>query len=308
MTHAPVSALRTNRGFILVAVLWLLTALATLASIYSAYSVNTAVASHAADDRLQADASIRAAIEMTAFRELAFADVERPSQGRFTLRVGRTDVDVGFVSEAARVDLNAAPADLLAGVFVSAGADASRSAEFAERVVGWRTVIRPNTVSREAEHYERILMPYPPRQAPFDSAEELRLVAELPPDVVERMLPLVTVFSGHAEIDVLTADSAVLSALPGMTPGVLDALLKVRAKAPDNRLPLLSMLGPARNRAASEGPRTIRERIDVRFDNGRRVSAEVVIRLKDGEKDPYDLLFWSDDLDGPPKVALGAGR
>ena len=56
MTPLPRSATRAQDGFVLVAVLWILAALATLASIYSSYTVNTAAASLVADDRVQAEA------------------------------------------------------------------------------------------------------------------------------------------------------------------------------------------------------------------------------------------------------------
>ncbi len=71
------SAARAEAGFVLVAVLWILAALATLASIYSSYTVNTAVASRAADDRVQAEASIRAGVEMAVFRQLALPEKAR---------------------------------------------------------------------------------------------------------------------------------------------------------------------------------------------------------------------------------------
>ena len=53
---------RNETGFVLVAVLWILAALATLASIYSAYAIQTAGASHILDDRVQAEESVRAGV------------------------------------------------------------------------------------------------------------------------------------------------------------------------------------------------------------------------------------------------------
>jgi general secretion pathway protein K len=55
------------------------------------------------------------------------------------MRVGRTGVAVRFRSEGARIDLNAAPAELLAGLFTAVGVDPMRAETFAGRVVGWRT-------------------------------------------------------------------------------------------------------------------------------------------------------------------------
>ena len=156
---------------------------------------------------------------MTVFRQLAVPEQVRPSRGAFNLRVGRTSVAVDFRPEAARIDLNAAPADLLAGLFAAVGADAERAGTFADRVVGWRTKANadPNVPSKEAQFYIAQHVSYPPRQAPFDNVLEFSLLPGLPQPVVERVLPFVTVFSGQAAIDVVTADPTVLAALPGMT-------------------------------------------------------------------------------------------
>ena len=139
MMGAGKSEGHADLGFVLVAVLWILAALATLASIYSVYAVNTVGASHVADDRVQAEASIRAGIEMAVFGQLAVPERVRPSHGAFDLRVGRTRVAVRFQSEAARIDLNVAPADLLAGLFAAVGVDLSHATTYADRVIGWRT-------------------------------------------------------------------------------------------------------------------------------------------------------------------------
>jgi len=291
-----------NSGFVLVAVLWILAALATLASIYSTYAVNTADASHVADDRVQAEASVRAGIEMAALQQLAAPKPLRPSHGGFNLRVGRTQVVVKFSSEASRVDLNAAPADLLAGLASAVGGDPVHAAFFADRVIGWRTKTQPNVLSKEAKLYADQGVPYPPRQAPFDNALELSLLPGIPKATVERILPFVTVFSGRAQIDVATADPALLSALPGITPQILGAVLKERGANRVDGQALLGLLGPAKDHATVDRSDAIRAAVEVRFDNSRRVQAEVVFRLREEGEEPYDVLYWRDDFDGPTEM------
>jgi general secretion pathway protein K len=318
------SATRAEAGFVLVAVLWILAALATLASIYSSYTVNTAAASRVVDDRVQAEASIRAGVEMAVFRQLALPEKARPARGGFDMRVGRTGVAVRFRSEAARIDLNAAPAELLTGLFTAVGVDSSRAETFAERVLGWRTNAaagadanaagaagadaKDDKAAKEDKLYSAQHMPYLPRHAPFDNALELSLLPGVSLAVVERVLPFVTVFSGRPEVDVSSADPTVLSALPGMTPQILGAVLNARVNDPGDGRALLALLGPAKPHATADRSKAFRSSIVVEFDNGRRVHAEVVFRLKDqGAKDqdaePYELLYWRDDFDGPMQSA-----
>jgi general secretion pathway protein K len=288
-----------DSGFVLVVVLWILSAFATLAAIYSAYAVTTSVDIHAPDDRLQAEASFRAAVEMTAFQQLATPEPVRPSHGAFSLRVGRTNVAVRFQSEGARIDLNAASEDLLSGLFAAIGVAPPSAKVYASRVVGWRTKPAQNVNSKEAELYAQLRVPYPPRQAPFEDVLELSLLPDLPPPVVERVLPFVTVFSGRSTVDVASADPTVLSALPGMTPAMLTALLNARARNSGDEKELLALLGPTVSGASVDRPKAIHAAIDVNFDSGRRVHAEVVLRLAETGKEPYDLLYWRDDFDGP---------
>src|SRR5262245_59679429 len=99
-------------GFIIVAVLWILGALAALISIYAVYVIDTASSFSAHDDRLRARALIFAAVELTAYQLTAPAQ-SRPTQGRFNFHLGPANVAVEFRSEAARIDLNTAPKELL---------------------------------------------------------------------------------------------------------------------------------------------------------------------------------------------------
>ncbi|HEY3624115.1 MAG TPA: hypothetical protein VGL12_17300 [Roseiarcus sp.] len=312
MTSLARSATRAEGGFVLIAVLWILAALATLASIYSSYTVNTAAASRVADDRVQAEASIRAGVEMAVFRQLALPEKARLVRGGFDMRVGRTGVAVRFRSEGARIDLNAAPADLLTGLFTAVGIDSSRAATFAERIVGWRTKAaagadanaagadgKDDKAATEDKLYSEQHMPYPPRHAPFDNTLELSLLPGVSLAVVERLLPFVTVFSGRPEVNVSSADSTVLSAFPEMTPQILGAVLNARVNDPGDGTSLLALLGPAKARATTDRSKAFRASISVEFDNGRRVHAEVVFRLKDQGAEPYELLYWRDDFDGP---------
>src|SRR5437588_12964480 len=81
-----------RNGFIVVAVLWILAALATLASIYASYVANTVVASRANDERVQAQALISAAVELAAYQLTASSAQTRPTHGAFNFRAGPANV------------------------------------------------------------------------------------------------------------------------------------------------------------------------------------------------------------------------
>jgi general secretion pathway protein K len=289
---------RAEDGFVVVAVLWMLGALAALASIYAVYVTNTAVSLSVNDDRLQAEALITASLELTAYR-LSVQDVDAsPTHGAFRFRMGRSDVAVDFRAEAARIDLNMAPKELLAGLFAGLGASYDAAESYADRIIGWRKKGEVAGQNNEAAAYQTAGLSYGPRQGPFSDVGELWLVLGLPPALVERALPYVTVFSGRAEIDVLDAAPEVVAALPGMTPDHLYAILSQRGPGEANAKIVQGLLGGTTG-ASTEGGKAMRVTVRIAFDNGRRVSAETVILPIDDGDEPFRVLSWHDDFDGP---------
>jgi general secretion pathway protein K len=283
-----------ERGFIVVAVLWILGALATLAAIYAVYVVDTAAALSVHDDRLQAEGMVAAALELTAHQMTAVTQEQRPPRGAFSFRIGRATVSAQFHPESARIDLNQAPPELLAGLFAALGAGDAPA--LAERVVAWRQP-PPEGADAEADRYRAAGRRYAPRGAAFPHVGELWLVIGLPEALVERALPFLTVYSGQAQVNALAAPPEVLAALPGMSPDRLHSVLVQRTAAPQNSEALLQLFGPAQQHATIEPGRTTRVSVRVDLDNGRQLTAEAVILIGDNDAEPYRVLAWRDGLD-----------
>jgi general secretion pathway protein K len=282
-------------GFIIVAVLWILGALATLSSIYAVYVIDTAAGFSVHDDRLRAQALMLAAIELTAY-QLTAPVQSRPTQGRFGFRLGPANVAVEFRSEVARIDLNTAPNELLAGLFVVLGARRDDAENYVNRIINWRTAPSEDQ-DREASAYRTAGLRYAPRGAKFPHVSELSLVLNLPTRLIERALPFVTVYSGRSTINVLDAAPEVIAALPGMTRDRLNAVLAQRQAAPGNGQALLALLGPAQEFATMEGGNASRVTIRVALDNGRQIASEVVILILEEGDQPFSVLSWRDGLD-----------
>ena len=153
-------------GFILIAVLWILGALSVLASIYAVYVINTASAFAAYDNHLKTEVLVSAALELTAYRQQTAGSQARPPHGQFEFRLGEANVAVEFRSEAARIDLNKAPKELLAALFVSLGASPEEANLYSDRIVGWRTPPSKG-VDSETSSYQFANLGYQPRGAAF---------------------------------------------------------------------------------------------------------------------------------------------
>jgi general secretion pathway protein K len=317
---------RARDGFVIVAVLWILGALATLASIYAVYVIDTATAFRAHDDQVETEGLVSAAVELTALQLSAQRAAAQqapspggsqqqaaaqpgtaqggtqaappPSSGAFSFRLRNAAISAQYRSEGSRIDLNGASKELLAGLFVGIGARPDDAVNYADRIIGWRTKPTPGQQDPETSRYQTAGRRYPPRGAPFQHPGELWLVLGLPEALVERVLPLVTVYSGVAQVNVFDAPPDVIAALPGMTPDRLHAFLAQRQETPQNGQILLALLGQSASHATVEPSKTLRVTVRVSLDNGRQTSSEVVIFMSESDSEPYRVLSWRDGLDG----------
>jgi general secretion pathway protein K len=283
-------------GFIVVAVLWILSALAILAVVYAFYVNQTAAAFIDQNDRVQAEELALAGVELVVY-QLAATPRAQASHGSFGFRLGGADVAVNFRSENARIDLNAAPKELLAGLFFALGAGRENADSLADRIIVWRTPPTPGTTDTEAPLYRSAGKNYAPRRGPFQHVNELGLVLGFPSELVDRALPYLTVYSGLPGVNMVDAAPEVLAALPGMTPDILHFLMEQRDAAPLDVL--RTRLGSATRYATVEASKANRVTVDVRFDAKRRNHLEIVVLPLDGDTEPFRILSWRDELDGP---------
>ena len=309
----------SERGFVIVAVLWILMALSALAVIFSLYLSGSARALSVNDTALQAEALVSASLDLTTYQLLLSDNDTRPSQGSFHFRMDDADVVVAFKSETARIDLNFAPKDLLAKLFAGLGASQAAAQEDADRIIGWRTRPPPGAVNDEEALYGAAGLDYSPRQSMFTHVNELALVVGLTPALVDRALPFVTVFNGSSGVDPEIAAPEVIAALPGKTPAN-DAF------SDPSGPPLASSnagSSSANQSAPAQGdatvPKSASYRIEttIKFNDGRRTASEVVIALGDkdgkndkdgkGKDDPYRVLSWQDDVEprAAPRKRIG---
>lgn len=279
-----------SAGFILVAVLWILVALTTLVMVYAVYVRQTAAIFPVHTARLRTQALAEAGVELAAYQLLANRRSE-PTRGHLKFQMSGAVVDVDFRSENAFIDLNAAPQELLAGLFSALGASQHEADQFSRRIVAWRTPSPVKETDDEAGLYRTAGLPYGPRRGAFQSVHELGLVLGLTPTFVDRALPYLTVYSGQPEIDVLDAAPMVLAALPGVSPERLHDIMAIRANAP---LDVLTARFGARARLITVHPTdTYRIGIRVVFHDGSfRAAYDVDVMLLRNDQKPYSVLSW----------------
>jgi general secretion pathway protein K len=229
-----------GRGFALILVLWIVALLAVIAaSLVSSGRTETRLA-HNLVENAKAEALADGAIER-AVLGLLTTDQDRAWRaggGPYALAYGEGEVQVSVADEDGKVDLNAAPPELLAGLLAQLGLDADAAKAMADRIVDYRDPDHDlSPQGAEDPQYATAGRPAGAQDRPFATESELLGVLGMTPELYRRMRPYVTVFSGAEAVDPLHASRVVLAAIPGMT----DQLIEAFAKAGPEDDPLASV-------------------------------------------------------------------
>jgi general secretion pathway protein K len=288
-----------QRGFALLAVIWILALLVILAA---GLAADTKAGVRLAHNRLglaQARALADAGVTLGAYSMLdgTLAMQWRADGSVHEVAYGGGHLVISLQDEDGKVDLNAAPPELIEGLFGALGID--HGAALTQAIVDRRTGLVAAA-------------PPPPRFAganavaglgrgdgfglnmrhmPFAAVEELLLLPGMTRAAFERLRRFVTVQSGSARIDPQTAPREVLLALPGVSPQEVGFLLAARATAsgPDAALPTLSgverYLAPSNLRAVSIEARAVTA-------SGARFVREAVVVLTGSPLHPIRFAEW----------------
>jgi general secretion pathway protein K len=149
-------------------------------------------------------------------------------------------IAVSALDESGKIDLNTAPEGLIKGLLQTAGeVDADTAARLVDVIGDWKDaddLRRPN--GAEAPDYQAAGLNYKPANAPFEAVAELQRVLGMTPAVYGRIADSLTVHSRMAGINPAFASRAVLLAVPGATPEIVDTYIAQRRDALAAKLPV----------------------------------------------------------------------
>ena len=280
---APAAIPGNARGAALLLVMWLIALLTALVGAF-------ALTSHI--ENLQGRVLVRGLAAEQAARaglEYALTRVAAPEQERQWLPDGRpyrwefddAEVEVRLIDEAGKIDLNAADAPLLTGLFQAVGVEQSEAAAISSAILDWRDpdpLTQPAGGAEDPE-YAAAQRPYGAKDAPFDTVAEVEQVLGMTPALYEKVVSHLTVYSGTAQPEVAFASTEVLTAM-GQDP----ALVLARRQTP----------GPTPLVATPSGTYSVSSR--ARLRNGREAVLRVVARAGASgvPGSAYTPLRWED--------------
>ena len=231
-----------ERGFVLILVIWLTALLALLAVGFAAAVQSNLRLASSAIQSAKAEAAADAGYQLAV---LSLVSGAAPAARRFAF--DSRPVSCALDDEAwltirvqdtgGRISLNLANDRLLQALFIGLGESLDSASRATDSIIDYRDLDsdrRPN--GAEKPEYDAAGRALGPKNAPFDTIEELNQVLGLQPALVARLAPFVTVHSQTAGLDPravsselaellargieqLPARPGALAAVPGTLPG-----------------------------------------------------------------------------------------
>ncbi len=164
---------------------------------------------------------------------------DTPYQGQ----IGDGLYTVRITNEQGKVDINTASEVVLKNLFINLGVQAEEADTIVDSIMDWKD---PDDLHRlhgaESDYYMSLPNPYKAKDADFETLEELLLVKGMTSEILygtnekKGAIDFLTINSGQGEIDINSAPKEVLMSIPGITPGLADAIIDKRKDVEINNL------------------------------------------------------------------------
>jgi general secretion pathway protein K len=226
--------LGSTRGIALISVLWIAGLLAVMAASFVSTSRTEARLARNQLENAKAQALADAGVQRAALGLLEL-DPERVwrADGRiYGFALGEGEVQVSIRDEDGKIDLNEGPLELLAGLFTALDLEPEAAQALAERIGDFRDPDHDALpLGAEDPAYLAAGLADGAADRPFVNEAELVRVLGMSEELYRRIRPHVTVHAAVDGLDPTRATRAVLEALPGIMPQIVERLL---ATGPDN--------------------------------------------------------------------------
>lgn len=205
---------RREAGIAIIAALWAVSLLAIIVISVMHMTRADARLVHGRDQVVQFQALADGAIAMAILSMLGPSATQPPVTGTpFVIRLADREIAMSVLDESGKVDLNMADAAILQHMLAAAGLGPGDAEEMANRILDWRSPAGERQArAGDAAAYAAAGLSYGPRNAPFQSVEELRLLLGMTDDLFAALRPLATVYSQTGGLDPAFADTRLLAA------------------------------------------------------------------------------------------------
>jgi len=294
-SRAPPAA--RERGFALLVVIWVLALMAVLATGFASDTRSEARQARNLLEAARAQAMAEAGITLAV---VGLLDQNPATQWSVDGSRRIVSYDGGMLAitvqdEAGKVNLNAAPLELIGNLLAALGVESIDRGAIIEaisarrRAAGTTLQIGAAALSGESDDAGPAAL----RNVAFRSSDELRSVPGLSGRTFERFAPFVTVFSRTPRINPLAASRVVLLALPNVNAQEVETLLSARAAMASGQssvpVPLLSGVDRYAGRTTFRAAGIV---ATATTESGAVFTRQAVVSLTGKPDHPYAVLDW----------------
>jgi general secretion pathway protein K len=310
---------KTNqRGMALLVVLWTLTLLGLLVIAFAQsawlerHRVSNLIDASVAKSALQAGMSFGVAVLLHAQKGNGWARDGIPHEMQFA----GSNVVIALQDTNGCVDINSADAPELQSLLGGIGVESDLARSLAGAIVDWRDpddLTSPNGAEMPA--YVEAGVSERPGNRPFLSTDELNAVLGMTPEIADRLMPLVTVFSNAPELNRTTAPEKILRADRSIPADETTAILARRAARAStepfgNSIDTGSFAFNTEPKSATqadlaqaaEGP-VFMITLDVKTKAGAQAHGVAVVWLTNEPQNPYRILEWRTGRTPPTPIS-----
>jgi general secretion pathway protein K len=291
-----------ERGIALILVLWAVALLTVIAASFAFETRTEAMLGANLLDKAQADAAAKAGIRRAIAGYLQKGDDRWSDDGVVrSLRFADARLRIVAVSEHGKIDLNAAPGDLLLSVVERALADVSDTTgvtaeEITDAILDWRDTDHARRPSgAEDDDYQSAGRDFGAADQAFLSVTELGQVRGVSAELFEELAGYFTVHTRASRVNPETASEKVLLAIPGLDAGSVDSFLQARAERnaseedKGRRLPT-ELLAAGAAYLSKSRPTVYGILVEARMAGGVIARRGAVVRVTRNRRRPYMIL------------------
>ncbi len=284
-SSAPI---RRQRGAALLIVLWMLLLMSLLAAAFVATTRSDLAIARNDVESARARAIADAGITRAA---LALGDSDPALRWRvdgtpYRWAFGGGTVTITIVGEGGKIDLNAAPSEVIESLFRHAGAG-DAAAGLAQAVLDRR---QASPALQQAGDDRATVDPGEP---PFASIDDLGALPGMTAPLLHAMLPLVTVYTRAPTIDPNAAPREVLLSLPNADPAEIDAFLAARAQQAEGGAVPAPPPASIAQYLATAAISAVTIRAAATTDTGAVFVREALVQMRNMQGTPYTVRRWT---------------
>lgn len=290
-------------GFALILVLWVLSLMIIMAGSFALSMRREAGIVANIKNSAQAIAIAESGLN---FAEMMLLLPDKNKRWRTDGSVYQLDTDdavirIRLLAESGKIDINKAEEKLLTSLLAAApSVDSKTQVKLVSAILDWRDEDDLVHIDgAEQKEYKEAGLKYSPRNKPFQSIEELRLVLGMDEATFNWLAPLVTVHSRQAQVNLQQASKDVLLVLPELDEGLLEEYLAARLDSakrdlppPFPSIPVSTQPNQSPQPAQGGQAQAITVISEALLEDGTAAGLAAMIQNGPGTLTPFQILNW----------------